>query len=108
MWEYQRRFGFDHDSWVIVEVPNFADDDRYFAFPMDSDRDVQSMTENDFKTLSSSVAYLRAVVQYDYLVAILTRHCHWNNAYHGCHVDWYRSPDVYRPEIQTLMSFLHL
>jgi hypothetical protein len=39
---------------------------------------------------------------------VLTRHCHWNNGYHGCHVEWYRHPDEFLPEIQTLMSFFHL
>ena len=52
--------------------------------------------------------FLQVKFSYNYLLAILTRHCHWNNAYHGCLVEWYRSPDEYVPEIQVLLSYFHL
>ena len=108
MWQYQNRVKFTHESWVIVEVSDLASDHRYFGFPMDSDQQARSLDEQQFNSLSSSEAYLKSVVPYNYLIALLTRHGHWNNAYHGCIADWLRDPDDYRPEIQNLMSFLHL
>ena len=39
---------------------------------------------------------------------ILDRKAHWNNAEIGCHIDFFRSPNVYEPDLHTLLQFLHL
>ena len=39
---------------------------------------------------------------------ILDRKAHWNNAEIGCHIDFYRSPNIYEPDLHTLLQFLHL
>jgi UDP-MurNAc hydroxylase len=42
------------------------------------------------------------------LKQILNRESHWNNAEIGCHIDFYRSPNYYSPDMHTLLQFLHL
>ena len=39
---------------------------------------------------------------------ILDRKAHWNNAEIGCHIDFFRSPNVYEPDLHTFLQFLHL
>ncbi|MEI8161394.1 MAG: hypothetical protein WCG65_10050, partial [Actinomycetes bacterium] len=39
---------------------------------------------------------------------ILDRKAHWNNAEIGCHIDFFRNPNVYEPDLHTLLQFLHL
>jgi len=39
---------------------------------------------------------------------ILDRKAHWNNAEIGCHIDFFRSPNIYEPDLHTLLQFLHL
>lgn len=41
------------------------------------------------------------------LKRILLRQSHWNNAEIGCHIDFYREPNIYRPDVHTMMSFFH-
>ncbi len=42
------------------------------------------------------------------LYNILKRNAHWNNVELGSHMDFYRDPDVYYPDIHVLLSFLHV
>ena len=42
------------------------------------------------------------------LKRILHKDSHWNNAEIGCHIDFYRSPNYYSPDIHTMLQFLHL
>lgn len=42
------------------------------------------------------------------LSRILKRQAHWNNAEIGCHIEFYRQPDVYMPDVHLLMSFFHV
>ena len=39
---------------------------------------------------------------------ILDRKAHWNNAEIGCHIEFYREPNYYSPDIHTMLQFLHL
>ena len=39
---------------------------------------------------------------------ILDRKAQWNSAEIGCHIDFFRSPNVYEPDLHTLLQFLHL
>lgn len=39
---------------------------------------------------------------------ILDRKANWNNAEIGCHIDFFRSPNEYEPDLHTLLQFLHL
>lgn len=104
LWQHQERYNYKSDWWVgirVEEVPAWT-----YAFSLSDNSKVFKEKTEGF--LQSEKKLLRATVPYGYLTAILTRHCHWNNAYHGCHIEWYRKPDDYHPEIQTLLSFFHL
>lgn len=39
---------------------------------------------------------------------VLMRRAHWNNAEIGCHIQIWRSPNIYEPDAHTLMQFLHI
>lgn len=52
--------------------------------------------------------YLKADLDPALLHGILTGKYHWNNAEIGCHIEFYREPDVYLPDVHLLMSFLHV
>lgn len=39
--------------------------------------------------------------------AILSRKIHFNNALVGCHFEIFREPNVYDPDIDTLLCFFH-
>jgi UDP-MurNAc hydroxylase len=39
---------------------------------------------------------------------ILDRRSHWNNAEIGCHIEFYREPDHYEPDLHTALQFFHL
>ena len=52
--------------------------------------------------------FMRISLQYSFLLMILTRHAHWNNAEIGSHLLFYRAPDVYERSLTSALSFLHL
>ena len=39
---------------------------------------------------------------------ILDRNANWNSAEIGCHIDFFRTPNVYEPDLHTMLQFLHL
>lgn len=51
--------------------------------------------------------YLRCRMDSRLLRRILSRQAHWNNAEIGCHIDFYREPDIYEPDLHVMLSFLH-
>jgi len=105
LWTYQQRFEFADATRIVLHVTDAPLADDYFVFALDRPAPVERVPLASF---DADAPFLRVSLPYALLIAILTRHCHWNNAYHGCLVDWFRHPDVYRPEVQTLLSYLHL
>ena len=104
MKSYQDKYGFQKDWFVgitLSELPEVT-----YIFSMNNNLPVEKINTDDL--FSSDRKFLQVKIPYNYLIAILTRHCHWNNAYHGCLVDWYRRPDEYLPEIQMLLPYFHL
>lgn len=51
--------------------------------------------------------YLKCAIPDQLLSDILTRKAHWNNAEIGCLIRFNRVPNVYLPDVHTLMSFFH-
>jgi hypothetical protein len=69
------------------------------------------LDETDYFQISAAAPatpYLKVLISYDILIALLTTHVSWNNLEIGCHVRFFREPDVYDPDVHTLLSFLHL
>jgi hypothetical protein len=50
--------------------------------------------------------YLECFLPRPLLYQILTRRAHWNNAEGGLHIDFFRQPNDYIPEVFTLLAFL--
>jgi hypothetical protein len=50
--------------------------------------------------------YLECFLPRPLLYQILVRRAHWNNAEGGLHIDFFRRPNEYVPEVFTLLSFL--
>ncbi len=104
MWRFQEKYSFKADWLVSITVEEFPDSTYSFSLAENGtiNKDLTA------KLFAGEDKFLQVKIPYNYLIAILTRHCHWNNAYHGCQVEWYRKPDEYLPEIQTLLSYFHL
>ena len=108
LWSYQERFSYFPNWSVAVSIAE--DPDQCFVFwMMESPERARSVRRSALRFLPvTEERFLLVTVPYNYLLAVLTRHAHWNNAYHGCHVEWLRHPDSYEPELQTVLSFFHL
>ncbi len=57
---------------------------------------------------SCSSPCLRCHMSPDLLRRILTRETHWNNAELAGDIEFDRRPNVYLPDVHTLMSFFHV
>ena len=96
LWEYQKRLDFFMDYDVIIstgKAPYYE-----FNFAHDAIRE----TNSEFPV---SKPFIRMRLDYSYLLMLLTRHAWWENAYIGAHIEFYREPDQYKPEVYSLMSF---
>ena len=51
--------------------------------------------------------YLRCDLDLRLLKRIIDRKAHWNNAEIGGHIDFYRSPNQYEPDLHTGLQFFH-
>jgi len=98
LWRAQERYEHQNPWTVAIRLQ-----DGYFTFRMDSE-------ESDFQSLNTELPepYLRCQLDMRLLAQILLRKAHWNSAEIGCHINFYRQPDQYLPDIHTLMSFFTL
>ncbi len=101
----QEQYGFTADWLMVIQIDEVSEYVYAFSWDTPASR-IKLIRLDDLKAYPDK--YLLVKVPYNYLMAILTRHCHWNNAYHGCQVEWLRQPDDYLPELQTLFSYFHL
>lgn len=97
LWRQQEALGCRPTLTVYVRLPNelycFRMDRPGGSFlPLDAPRDEPS---------------LECAMDVRLLHRILDRRAHWNNAEIGCHIDFWRRPDVYLPDAHTLLSFFH-
>ncbi len=51
---------------------------------------------------------LRCSMDLRLLRRILDRKSHWNNAEIGTHITFYREPNLYQPDLHTMLQFFHL
>ncbi len=51
--------------------------------------------------------YLMCFLRADRLEQIFRRELHWNSAEIGCLIAFDRRPNIYAPDVHTLMSFFH-
>lgn len=98
LWEFQKRFHAFFPTNFYLELP-----DRLFHFAFDK-------PEVQFTSLDieKKAPFLLAKMDLRLLKRILLTKSHWNNAEIGCHIDFIRSPNIYIPDMHTLLSFFHL
>jgi UDP-MurNAc hydroxylase len=94
LWEKQKQFNFYKNYKISIYLAY----DHYFSFNFNS---------TDSWTEYSAKAELMYVLDRRLLKRILQRTSHWNNAEIGCHIDFHREPNVYQPDVHTMMSFFH-
>ncbi|MDZ4677665.1 MAG: hypothetical protein SGI74_09170 [Oligoflexia bacterium] len=78
-------------------------EEEYFSFNLSS-----SDTHFVAKDVKKIEPCLVAKMDNRLLCMILKRQAHWDNALTGCHIDFTRYPNVYEPDILTLLCFFHL
>ena len=64
---------------------------------------IQKVDPVDFSSLGQ---YVLADVSTQLIYSIMKGNVHWNNAEGGLHIDFYREPNIFVPEVYVLMSFL--
>lgn len=52
--------------------------------------------------------YLKCYIDESRLDKMLARKLHWNDMEVGCHILFDRRPNVYMPDVHTLMSHFHI
>jgi UDP-MurNAc hydroxylase len=98
LWTKQQRLGWKRDYNIyltIDEIPSYA-----FNFAREG---VERLTGDGRERREP---YLECFLPRPLLYQILARRAHWNNAEGGLHIDFFRRPNEYVPEVFTLLSFL--
>jgi len=96
LWTWQQKLNFFSELNSYIKVG-----DEWFWFNWSS-------PESKFLQGSFQQPYLKCSMHPNLLKRILLKQSHWNNAEVGCHIDYERVPDIYSPDVHTLLSFLHL
>lgn len=98
LWTKQKQMNWFLDYRVVF----FIDERAEYGFNFATE-DVEFISfENYCRSKPIIECYLTRQLFYQ----ILMRRAHWNNAEGGLHIEFYRDPNIYIPEIFTLLSFL--
>jgi len=92
LWKRQEQFMFFPDYRFSIKLA----EDTYISFNFNS-------TFFDERPAADLVCIMDPRL----LRRILKRESHWNNAEIGCHIDFIREPNVYKPDIHTMFCFFH-
>lgn len=98
LWKKQQRLGWKNDYnvyFTIDEMPRYG-----FNFAREG---VEMLDGARFERREP---YLECFLPRPLFYQILVRRAHWNNAEGGLHIDFFRQPNQYVPEVFTLLSFL--
>ncbi len=96
LWKYQTLFGYRSDWTFALEPKGYG---RSFAIRFDSP-DVGWVERLD-------APYVKANLDPRLLMRVLDRRTNWNNVEIGCHASFERAPDVWLPDLHTMMAFFH-
>ena len=99
LWRMQQQLGFTQAYNMYVDVA----DGEYFHFSFADAASGFAASDAPCKR-----PYLRAAMDPRLLLQILERRAHWNNVEIGGHIDFFRDPDVYYPDVHVMLSFLHV
>ena len=97
LWEMQKKLDWFRDYNVYLD----AEGKYLFHFNF-KDEGVEVLPlANDTRKCD----YLEARLSPQLLYSIVSGKTHWNNAEGGLHIDFFRDPNIFIPEVYTLMSF---
>ena len=97
LWKVQSRLDWFLDYNFILRIDN-----RYaYYFNFNSPQ----IQEIDLLDVSSLGEYVLADVSTQLIYSIMKGYVHWNNAEGGLHIDFFREPNIFVPEVYILMSF---
>jgi UDP-MurNAc hydroxylase len=98
LWRMQERFAIAPDCRVYLRLGDRAAE---LAFGAPEIRFIDNAE-------ARCAPFLEASLDPRLLARILTTAAHWNNAEIGCHIDFWREPNTYHPDVHILLSFLHI
>jgi hypothetical protein len=97
LWKMQDRLNWFQDYNMVLNI-----DERIgYKFNFASEG-IEKINLNEVDDLDN---YVMAYVSTQLIYSIITGHVHWNNAEGGLHIDFFRKPNIFIPEVYTLMSF---
>jgi UDP-MurNAc hydroxylase len=98
MYRKQVELGYKDEHWFFIKLLN---DKKMYRMNLKNDDVTIEDKLLDYEEFT--LCHIERTLMED----ILDRKAHWNNAEIGCHIDFYRMPDLYRPDFHTFMSFFH-
>lgn len=99
LWNFQKKLNWFKDYEVFFDFGH----DYYLGFNFSNIEIIQQINQ---KYLNKK-EFMECKLPFSLFHLILTNKIHWNNAEGGLHIEFYRKPDIYIPEIFILMSFLY-
>lgn len=100
LWEKQLKLKWFQDYTIYFSV----DEEPAYEFTFADSKVTKLNGKIENRKTPSLECFLSKALFY----SIMKRKSHWNNAEGGLHIDFYRQPDEYVPEVFTLLSFFHL
>ena len=101
LWEYQGRFDWHEPCRVMIKTED--SDENCFLFNY-ADPEILKVSPQ----ATPDKPYVIIYVTYGKLLGLLTRHINWNSAGIGCHIEFYRDPEYYQPEVFALLPYLQI
>jgi UDP-MurNAc hydroxylase len=98
LWKKQQRLGWISDYNVYLTI----DETPRYGFSL-AREGVDLLEGAGFERREP---YLECFLPRQLFYQILSRRAHWNNAEGGLHIDFFRRPNTYVPEVFTMLSFL--
>jgi UDP-MurNAc hydroxylase len=101
LWEYQNSFNWHKPYRMMFKVEDSDNNNYLFDY---ASPEIAKVDPNEIP----QQPYLIVSVTYGIFLALLTRHMNWNNAGIGCHIEFYRAPEYYQPEVFALLPYFHV
>lgn len=101
LWGYQGKFEWRESYRVMVNVEDSVDNCYIFDY---ASPDITKSLPHE----TPDEPYLIIYVTYAMLLALLTRHLNWNNAAIGGHIEFFRVPEYYQPEVFALLPYFYI
>ena len=98
LWDKQKRLNWSKDYNIYLSIDETPEYHFNFSSPE------LNICRNT--NLKKKEPYLECFLSRQLFYRIITSKVHWNNAEGGLHIDFFRKPNKYVPEVYTLMSFL--